>query len=96
MLPKGARLSAHDVRMVIKNGRSIRTEGVSAKCLAGAPGMAVVVSKKVAPKATERNRLRRLVYNALPSPLPSLRVVFFVMSKDLSPSQINTLCSQLS
>ncbi len=97
MLPKRARMSAIEVREVIKAGRSARVALLSAKYEASAtPKVAVVISKKVAPGAVERNRLRRLVYRSLPSPLPPARVVLFVQSASLTPEAVTTLCSQLS
>jgi ribonuclease P protein component len=97
MLPKLSRLTAIEVRQVIKEGRSARVEGLSVKYAAApASKAAVVVSKKVASGAVERNRLRRLVYSSLPSPLPSAHMVFFVQSAAVSPEQVAKLCSQLS
>lgn len=97
MLPKTRRLSAAEVRQVMKTGRPARVAGVSAKYEAAAsPQVAVVISKKVAPGAVERNRLRRLVYRSLPSPLPKARMVLFVQSAKLDPEAVRTLCSQLS
>ncbi|MBP7770514.1 MAG: ribonuclease P protein component [Candidatus Pacebacteria bacterium] len=97
MLPKRSRLSAADVRQVIKAGRSARGAGISAKYEpASSPQVAVVISKKVAHGAVERNRLRRLVYRSLPATLPRARVVLFVQSAKLDPEAITTLCSQLS
>jgi ribonuclease P protein component len=90
-------MSASEVRSLIKSGRSVRAEGISAKYEASTkPQVAVVVSKKVAPGAVERNRLRRLVYRHLPTPLPRARVVLFVQSATLSPDSIPTLCLRLS
>ncbi len=89
-------MSAADVRQVIKTGKSVRGAGISAKYeTAASPQIAVVVSKKVAKGAVERNRLRRLVYRSLPSPLPLSRVVFFVQSAKFDPESISKLCSQL-
>lgn len=97
MLPKSLRLSAAEVRQVIKTGRSARGAGVSAKYEAApAPKVAVVISKKVAPGAVERNRLRRLVYRSLPSSLPRARMVLFVQSAKIDSDAVTTLCSQLS
>lgn len=67
MLPKKRRLTAGDVKIVMKEGRSVRASFLSAKYTAsGTPLRAsVVVSKKVAKRAVERNRIRRAVYRAL-------------------------------
>lgn len=97
MLPKRSRLTAQEVRDVMKAGRSARVLGLSAKIMpAASPKIAVVISKKVAPGAVERNRLRRLVYRSLPPPLPRARVVLFVQSAALTPEAVTQLCSQLS
>lgn len=85
------------MRAIIKSGRSLRADGISAKYQPGqALKVAVVVSKKVAPGAIERNRLRRLVYRSLPPSLPLVHVVLFVQSAALNSAQVATLCSQLS
>lgn len=97
MLAKRARLGAKEVREVIKTGRSARVVGLSAKYEASTtPQMAVVISKKVAKGAVERNRLRRMVYRNLPSPLPRVRMVLFVQSASLNKDAVLSLCSQLS
>jgi ribonuclease P protein component len=66
MLPKQSRLTAGEVREVIAHGRSVRASVLSAKFVPAKQLRAsVVVSKKVAKQAVERNRLRRAVYRAL-------------------------------
>lgn len=90
-------MSATEVREVMKTGRSARVPSLSAKYVASpTPKVAVVISKKVAPGAVERNRLRRMVYRSLPTPLPKARVVLFVQSASLTPEAVTTLCLQLS
>jgi ribonuclease P protein component len=97
MLPKRARLTAAEVRELIKAGRSARVPGISAKYEAStSPKAAVVISKKVARGAVERNRLRRLVYRSIPSPLPRVRMVLFVQTAALMPEAVRNLCLQLS
>lgn len=97
MLAKRVRLSAAEVREVIRTGKSARGTGISAKYVAATgPKVAVVISKKVAKGAVERNRLRRLVYRHLPAPLPPAHMVLFVQSAKLDSGAIPTLCSQLS
>src|SRR3954469_15354260 len=97
MPPKSARMSASQVRATIKNGRSARVAGLSLKYEpAPKAQVAAVVNKKVAPGAVERNRLRRLLYRSLPSPLPPARMVFFVQSATFDPALVAHLCSQLS
>jgi ribonuclease P protein component len=66
MLKKQARLTAREVREVIANGRSTRASVLSAKYMPAKQLRAsVVVSKKVAKRAVDRNRVRRAVYRAL-------------------------------
>ncbi|MEK7108946.1 MAG: ribonuclease P protein component [Patescibacteria group bacterium] len=67
MLPKKKRLSAAEVREVLARGKSLRVGPYAGKFLDGRTplGLAVIVSKKVAPKAVVRNRLRRKVYREL-------------------------------
>jgi ribonuclease P protein component len=98
MLPKKQRLTAAEVRAILKSGTSARGSRVSAKYVK-VPGSkaAVVVSKKVAKTAVLRNRLRRMGYEALKVSLPSgLHLVLFVLSPEVQASDIATLCSRLS
>lgn len=98
MLPKKSRLSAEEVRTILKAGRSVRRGTVSARFEATnkAGRAAVVVSAKVARKATVRNRLRRGAYAALPSPLPKGNLVLFIQSPAYKTADILSLCSTLS
>lgn len=96
MLKKTSRLSAVQVREVLKEGRSLRGAGVSAKYLPSSKGQAaVVVSKSTAKTAVLRNKLRRSAYAALTS-LPRARVVFFINTAKFDPNELQTLCSKLS
>ncbi len=67
MLPKPRRLTAEEVQNVLTAGRSARSTLLSAKYVAntGPLRVSAVVSKKVAKRAVERNRLRRALYRAL-------------------------------
>ena len=67
MLPKRRRLTAAEVREVIRKGRSQKANFMSFTYMASSSPMrvAVVVPKSVAKKATMRNRVRRAVYQAL-------------------------------
>ncbi len=59
---------------------------------------AVVISKKIAKNAVERNVLRRTIYHALSNSLPSHVSAVFLAQKNISDytSDIKTLCSKLS
>ncbi len=67
MLPKRRRLSAREVKEVMASGRPRRASLLSAKYTPNSSLLraSAVVSKKVAKKAVERNRLRRALYRAL-------------------------------
>ena len=67
MLPRKRRLSAAEVREVLARGRGVRSGVVSLKYVEkqGFFRAAVVAPKSVARHATERNRLRRALYNTL-------------------------------
>jgi len=87
MLPKRQRLVAAEVRQVLRKGRSNRATFLSYKHLMGPEALrvAVVVSKSVAKKATERNRIRRAVYRTL-APLSGTGMgVVFVQKIPPSP-----------
>ena len=96
MLSKKHRLTAPQVREILKTGRSLRVSAVSLKYAPAKLGAAaVVVSKRVVGKATGRNALRRAAYKALPSPLPKANLVFFVQKSTFDPKEISVLCSKL-
>ena len=99
MLPKSRRLTAREVREVLKEGRSERAGGVSAR-YTGSQGskVSVVVSSKVARLAVQRNTLRRKGYRALAQlkNLPKVHMVVFILRKDFNPADITLLCSKLS
>src|SRR3989344_1420899 len=67
MLKKSRRMNSAEVQKVISRGRFVRGKLLSLKSLAteGASKVAVVVSRKTARLAVERNDLRRLIYRAL-------------------------------
>lgn len=97
MLPKTKRLTAQEVREVLKLGKPVRAGAVSARYTVGtAAKAAVVVSTKVARSAVTRNRLRRLGYAALTTLPTRTHLVIFIQSKDVTQADIATLCSKLS
>ncbi len=98
MLAKKQRLTAVEVREILKSGRSVRSATLSAKYLRGSGARAaVVVSTKVAKSAVERNRLRRAAYRTLREALPkNIRVVFFLHTPALNPEELTQLCLKLS
>lgn len=97
MLPKTKRLTATEVREVLKLGSVVRAGAVSARYTkAPAAKAAVVVSKKVARLAVTRNRLRRLGYSALTTLPARTHLVVFIHNKEVTPADIAQLCSKLS
>lgn len=98
MLAKPSRLSAVEVREILKEGRSVRSTTLSAKYIrASGARAAVVVSSKVAKGAVLRNRLRRAVYRSLQQVLPKdVHVVFFLHKPVLDPVELQQLCLKLS
>lgn len=65
MLPKRKRLGK--AGLSLRPGRAFPFSFGSVRILPGEPKSAVIVSKKVFPRAVDRNRLRRRVYRALGS-----------------------------
>lgn len=104
MLAKKARLTAAEVREILKSGRSVRTTTLSAKYRVfpnteplQASKAAVVISKKVAKTAVLRNRLRRAAQLMLRTALPKgVEVVFFLHKPLVDEKELNLLCSKLS
>lgn len=75
MLPATERLSQRDVSLLLKRGTSRHSTHFSVRTApadAGKSRAACVVSKRVARGAVERNRLRRRMYAALATVLPTL------------------------
>jgi ribonuclease P protein component len=98
MMPKRAKLTAVEVRAILKSGRSARAGSLSAKFVEGSPSQAaVVVSAKVAKTAVVRNKLRRAAYAALRRLLPrGVRAVVFMHKPLFNPQELAELCSKLS
>ena len=97
MLPKQARLSAAEVREVLKSGRSLRAGALSIKYTKAAKAKAaVVVSTKVAKRAVDRNRLRRAGYRALAHLPPRIHAVLFIHEQSFDALAAASLCSKLS
>lgn len=87
MLPKRRRLSAREVKDVMTTGRPRRASLLSAKYIAGGSPLraSAVVSKKVAKKAVERNRLRRALYRALAAYEGTGAAVIFIQKIPADP-----------
>ncbi|MSR70608.1 ribonuclease P protein component [Candidatus Kaiserbacteria bacterium] len=98
MLPKHKRLTAAEVREILKSGRSARSSTLSAKYVPSPSARAaVVVSKKVAKTAVLRNKLRRAAYDALGPLLPAQKnIVLFLHKPALDIHELTSLCSKLS
>jgi ribonuclease P protein component len=66
MVEKHARISRADFPAIMQSGRRFHSTSVSAVVVFGVlPRVSVVVSKKVAKSAVDRNRLRRRVYGVV-------------------------------
>lgn len=89
MRPKKQRLTAVEVRSVLRRGHSSRAGHLSLKHLPAATPLriSVVVAKSVAKKATERNRLRRSVYRTLQTHAGQGLAVVFVQKIPPPPQQ---------
>jgi ribonuclease P protein component len=99
MLPKNKRLTASEVREILKVGRTLRTSSLVAKHVPAEKGaFAVAISKKIAKNAIDRNKIRRIIYRELSRSLPRYsRVVFLVQKKSVDfTSDLQTICSKLS
>jgi len=100
MLARKSRIGTKGLGEVFRLGVSLRTPFLSLKYQYSPTPLlcAVVVSKKIAKKAVERNRIRRAVYRAL-TPLrlgKSGTLVVFVQkvpSDPLTPAFTSELCA---
>lgn len=96
MLPKRRRLSAQEVREVLKRGRTIRLGTVSARYYRASDSkVAVVVKTGLVKRAVDRNRIRRLSYNALRALPQKTHLVLFIQKKEFDPAEITALCLKL-
>lgn len=74
MLAKKFRLTRKQIGLIHKRGRRLNVEGISIKCLANREGysrFAVNVPVSVSKKATDRNRIRRVVYDEIGKTKPT-------------------------
>lgn len=79
MLPKAERLTTKDIK-ALAQGKSVFGTLVSLRFLpADGTKFAVAVSKKVAARAVDRNRIRRRVYAVVRDVKLSISKSFFVM-----------------
>lgn len=80
MLARASRLRASEVEEVLKKGRGTRGTFLSVKKIPAATPLrsAVVVSKKIAGNAVGRNKLRRMLYEALKKQPGTGNVVVFL------------------
>lgn len=70
MLPKSYRLTKPDIERLYKKGKNIRQDFILAKFLVNRTDhcrFSVIISKKVWPLATARNRAKRIIYQWLAS-----------------------------
>ncbi len=68
MIPKKNRLSRSQLQYILKKGQRQRSNHFNITWKRGATKenrFCVVVSKKIAPKATDRNHLRRQIYESI-------------------------------
>ncbi|MDE2213106.1 MAG: ribonuclease P protein component [Patescibacteria group bacterium] len=85
MLKRSSRLRAGEVAVVVRQGKALRARFLSAKILnhgSATIRAAAVVPKSVAKTAVARNRMRRALYRAFATHIPSsakgFDIVFFL------------------
>ncbi|MFC1687681.1 ribonuclease P protein component [Patescibacteria group bacterium] len=99
MLPEGNRLQRErDFSHLWRRGREIRTQGLrirSVKTSNTKPRVGIVVSKKISKLATKRNRIRRVIKEALRPIIPSLRgerdylIIVTPQFKEIPPKKLS-------
>ena len=76
MLPKNKRIRKEYFDQIMRVGRVFHSTHFSLRVLFGSKtGFAVVVSKKIAPLAVGRNKLRRRAYSVVGKVLPRVKKV---------------------
>lgn len=98
MLRKTERLSAGEVREILKVGRIVRGETATVRFSTSTKRKAaVVVSSKIVKGAVGRNRVRRLVYRTLAASLPrNVAAAFIIKNAKVTSEDIQRLCLKLS
>jgi ribonuclease P protein component len=98
MLPKSKRLTTEEIES-LSTGKSVFGTLISMRVLkSGTTKFAVSVSKKIAPLAVDRNRMRRRVYSVIPA-LGDLKTPAFIMlmpKKELLAAPIEVVQSEVS
>lgn len=103
MLGKKFRLSRKEISLIHKRGRRLNAEGIGIKCLNNQLGysrFAVNVPVNVSKKATDRNRLRRIIYDEIAKAKPTGAVdcLIGIFRKDDEVSirqKIKKICSSI-
>lgn len=76
MLPKNKRISKDSFKSILLKGIPYHATNFTLRTLPSEKeGFAVLVSKKVAKSAVDRNRIRRRVYSLLRDVLPNIKIV---------------------
>ena len=98
MLPKSKRLTTEEIES-LRSGKSVFGTLISMRAIkSDTLKFAVSVSKKVAPLAVDRNRLRRKVYSALPSLIHEIKLPAFIMfmpKKEILTAPMDALSSEI-
>jgi len=104
MLPKIYRLPASQFQSVFRTGKRIHVDDLTyviQKTTEKVSRFAFVVSKKVAKRAVDRNRIKRMlresIHNLLPSIQPGYDIIFMVKNNfaDKTSKEITTRISDL-
>lgn len=99
MLPKSKRLTTEEIES-LSHGKSVFGTLISMRVIkSGTLKFAVSVSKKVAARAVDRNRLRRKVYSSLPLLIDGIKEPAFVMlmpKKEIMSLPLETIRSELA
>jgi len=101
MLPKKNRLTTEEFKDVFKKGKRYSTTSLlcvymnEEKKNAKKTGISVSVTKKHYPRAVDRNRLRRLIYNCIP-PIQIQKKVIILLRNKVLPKEEDILCKEVS
>jgi len=99
MLPQKNRLNRKDFLLVKKNGKKIFLSDFLVYYLSSdQQKVSVVVSKKIAKKATQRNKLRREIYDYFKKPRvnPTRNLIIYPQKHEISLSDLDQVLSKIS
>lgn len=99
MLPRKNRIPRTDIPLLLRRGSRVREDGVELvfRKTTGIPRFAFVVPKKIDKRATARNRIRRVLSEAVRRHLPQIRMcegIIIVRAKEIAGGALDVVLTK--